>query len=233
MKDADPATRRPATSEDTAEADTNAGDHRPTAAQPRHLPVDPDVPEHGPASARRRAARVLRDRWDVLLVIAAGGALGSLARWTVTAVVTYTSVGVPWATWWENVTGAFILGALMVFILDVWPPSRYVRPFLGVGILGGYTTFSTYMLDTRTLLSTGQVPAAFGYLFGTLLAGLFAVWAGVLLARTAVTAVERRHQHRHRRRFRDVGRASATEPDPDHDSDHDPADPDLDARSGR
>jgi len=171
---------------------------------------------------------MLRERWDVLLVIAAGGALGSLARWAVTAAVPHADGGVPWATWWENVSGAFILGALMVCILDVWPPSRHLRPFLGVGILGGYTTFSTYMLDTRTLLSDGQVPAAFGYLFGTLVTGLLAVEAGILLARTVVAALERRHRHRHQERPGHPGRISATEPSADPDPDRD-----LDARSGR
>jgi CrcB protein len=212
------------TTEDTAKAgaedkpeghDAGTDEDRHAATKPRHLPMDPDVPEQAAVSASRRAVRVLQDRWDILLVIAAGGALGSVARWGVTAALPHPADGVPWATWLENVTGAFILGALMVLILDVWPPSRFVRPFWGVGVLGGYTTFSTYMLDTRTLLGTGQVPAAFGYLFGTLLTGLLAVWAGVLLARAAVTAAERRHQHRHARR---------RSQDPDRD---------LDARSGR
>lgn len=71
----------------------------------------------------------------------------------------------------------------MVFVLDVWPSQRYVRPFLGVGLLGGYTTFSTYMLDARLLLGEGQVLTAFAYLGGSLLAGLLAVWAGIASAR--------------------------------------------------
>jgi CrcB protein len=74
----------------------------------------------------------------------------------------------------------------MVFVTDVWPPSRYVRPFLGVGVLGGYTTFSTYMLDTRTLVADGHVPLAVAYLFGTMAAGLAAVWAGIITSRLAV-----------------------------------------------
>ena len=140
--------------------------------------------------------RLVRERWDVLLVIAAGGAVGSIARWAVAVSVPHAPAALPWATWLTNVSGAFALGLLMVLVLDYWPPSRYVRPFVGVGVLGGYTTYSTYMLDTGTLLGHGQVPAAFAYLVGTLLAGLAAVWAGVLCARWAVTAMERRHRHR-------------------------------------
>ncbi len=161
------------------------------------LPVDPDAVEPAPRPDRRRAPGVLRGRWDILLVIAAGGALGSVGRWAVSTAVPHDADGVPWATWVENVTGAFVLGALMVLILDAWPPNRYLRPFLGVGVLGGYTTFSTYMLDTRTLLAEGQVPIALGYLFGTLLTGLFAVWAGIGAARAGVGALEHRRRHRH------------------------------------
>jgi len=136
----------------------------------------------------------LRRRWDVLAVIAVGGALGSVARWGVEVAVPQDPGQVPWSTWLVNVTGGLLLGALMVFVVDVWPPRRYVRPFLGVGVLGGYTTFSTYMLDVRTLLSRGEAGTAFGYLVGTLVTGLLAVWAGVLLARLAVRALERRRR---------------------------------------
>lgn len=184
---------------------------------------------------RGRAARMLRDRWDILLVIAAGGALGSVARWALTVAIPHAADQVPWATWLANVTGAFILGLLMVFVLDFWPPSRYVRPFLGVGVLGGYTTFSTLVLDTRTLLTSGQAPAAFGYLFGTVLLGLAAVWVGVLVARTAVAVLERRHRHD----SRDPAEAATgavpahhADSDPDGDPDSNP-DSDAAARSRR
>ena len=147
-------------------------------------------------SERRAPARhLLRDRWDVLLVISAGGALGSLARWALGEAIPHGPGEVAWATWLANVSGAFLLGVLMVFVLDVWPSRRYARPFLGVGVLGGYTTFSTYMLDTRDLLAAGELPAALGYLFGTLLTGLLAVWLGVVLVRAGIAAAVRRRSH--------------------------------------
>lgn len=171
---------------------------------------------------RLRAAHVLKARGDILLVIAAGGAVGSLARWAVSHAVPASPWGIPWGTWLANVTGGLALGVLMVFVLDVWPPRRYVRPFLGVGVLGGYTTFSTYMLDTRTLLADGHVAAGLGYLFGTLVAGLLAVAAGVVLARSLVRLGARRH------RLRRTARA------PDSDSVIDPdIDPDPSTRSMR
>jgi len=124
-------------------------------------------------------------RWDVLLVVAVGGALGSLGRWALSQAVTTAPGGFPWATLLANVSGGFAIGVLMVFVLDVWTPSRLVRPFLGVGVLGGFTTVSTYLLDTRALIVADRAPLAASYVFGTLAAGLTAVWAGILLARLA------------------------------------------------
>jgi CrcB protein len=162
------------------------------------LPVDPDLPEEQglDRGEERRRSGVLRSRWDVLLVISAGGALGSLARWGVGELVPWSGDGFPWATFVENVSGGFALGVLMVFLLDVWPPRRYLRPFLGVGVLGGYTTFSTYMLEARDLLVGGEPAVAFTYLAGSLVAGLTAVWLGIALARAAAgeTRPRRRRQ---------------------------------------
>lgn len=147
------------------------------------LPIDSDTSGDTLAHAAHRWWGFLGPRWDVLIAIAAGGALGSLARWGVGELVPWSGTEFPWATFIENVSGGFALGVLMVFVLDVSPPHRYLRPFLGVGLLGGYTTFSTYMLDARHLLAEGQVPAAFAYLGGSLLAGLVAVWTGIAVAR--------------------------------------------------
>jgi CrcB protein len=122
-------------------------------------------------------------RPDVLLVIAAGGALGSAARWALNTAIDAAPGSFVRATFIENVSGGFLLGALMILVLEVWPPSRYVRPFLGVGVLGGYTTFSAYMLDARELFAAGRGPLALLYLGGTLVVGLCAVLGGMALAR--------------------------------------------------
>lgn len=139
---------------------------------------------------------LLRDRWDVLLVISAGGALGSLGRWGVGQLQPWTGSGFPWGTFVANLTGAFALGILLVFVHEVWPPGRYLRPFVGVGLLGGYTTFSTYMLETQDLLLDGRVSVAMIYLFGTLAAGLLAAWVGGVTARLVVHLARRRRQAR-------------------------------------
>lgn len=138
---------------------------------------------------------VVSSRWDILLVISAGGALGSLARWGVGELLPWSGEDFPWATFIENTSGGFALGFLMVFLLDVWQPRRYVRPFLGVGLLGGYTTFSTYMLETRDLLVGDHLATAMAYLGGSLLAGLTAVWLGIGSARLIVGLAQRRGRH--------------------------------------
>ncbi len=88
-------------------------------------------------------------------------------------------VDFPWATLAANVTGCLLLGVLMVLLLDVWRPGRYLRPFLAVGVLGGFTTFSAYTAETLALLQEGRVPVALAYVFGSVLSGLLATWAGI------------------------------------------------------
>lgn len=136
-----------------------------------------------PVPGRGRFRRHLLADWDVYLVIAAGGAGGGLARWGVGAALHTAPGAIPWGTLLINVSGSFLLGALMVCVLDVWPSGRYVRPFWAVGVLGGYTTFSTYTVEARDLLAAGEPARAFSYTVGSLAAGLLAVSAGIVLVR--------------------------------------------------
>ena len=149
----------------------------------------------GVAPAQRRApgprpllrlSRGLRRRRDVLALISLGGAVGSVARWGIAEALPHAPSAFPWATALTNVSGCFAIGVLMVLALEVWPPSRYVRPFLGVGVLGGYTTFSTAMLETRSLAAAGRPALAAGYAVGSALAALVAVVVAIVLTRIAV-----------------------------------------------
>lgn len=125
-------------------------------------------------------------RPDVVAVVAVGGALGSLARWGVGHALPSSPGAFAWSTFTVNVTGCFLIGVLMVLVIEVWSPSRYVRPFLGIGVLGGFTTFSTAMLDTRATVAAGHPALAAAYLFGSLFAGLLAVWLALVLTRGAL-----------------------------------------------
>ncbi|TNC24131.1 fluoride efflux transporter CrcB [Amycolatopsis alkalitolerans] len=146
--------------------------------------VDPDVDLRVPAQRRELFA----SHGAVLIVISLGGGLGALARYGLARALPTPSGGFPWNTFLTNVIGCFLIGVLMVLITEVWSAHRLVRPFLGVGFLGGFTTFSTYASDFRTLLRPGTVGVAFAYLAGTVLAALAAVLVGVWLTRTVTGA---------------------------------------------
>jgi CrcB protein len=95
-------------------------------------------------------------RWDVLLAIGAGGALGSLARYGLSEAIPHPRGGFAVATLITNVVGCLLIGVLMGVLTTMARPHRLLRPFLGVGILGGFTTFSTYVIDTLDQLTTGR-----------------------------------------------------------------------------
>jgi fluoride exporter len=132
----------------------------------------------GRPAGRRHGARVLA-------VISAGGVLGALARDGLTLALPTPAGGVPWATLLVNVSGCLLIGVLMVLVVEVWEAHPLVRPFLGVGVLGGYTTFSTAVVDVQRLIVAGRPAVALGYLAGTAAAALAAVQVGVVLTRAA------------------------------------------------
>jgi len=77
----------------------------------------------------------------------------------------------------------------MVLLLELRPTSRYLRPFVGVGLLGGYTTFSAVMLELQDLLAEERAATALLYLAATLVLGVLAVWTGVLAGATVVRRI--------------------------------------------
>ncbi|MHB1594634.1 MAG: fluoride efflux transporter CrcB [Streptosporangiaceae bacterium] len=119
-----------------------------------------------------------------LAAVGAGGALGSTARYLVELAVP-TVPGFPWPTFTVNVVGSFVLGLLMVYLLDVWPPRRELRLFLTTGIIGGFTTFSSFATEVALQLHAGGIALADAYALSSLVAGVAAVWAGVMTARFA------------------------------------------------
>ncbi|GID96397.1 putative fluoride ion transporter CrcB [Amorphoplanes digitatis] len=132
--------------------------------------MDPDVDLSTPAGRAELGPHAL----PVLAAISAGGVLGALARWGIGAAWPHDPRAFAWSTWTINLTGCLLIGVLMVFVTRVWPRRRLIRPFWGVGVLGGYTTFSGASVDAlRAAPGTGLI-----YVAATLVGALLAVWAG-------------------------------------------------------
>jgi CrcB protein len=145
-----------------------------TAPETQSLRVRPERPP------RQRAWRA---QAPVVAVVALGGALGAMARYALTLWWPTPPGGFPWATFWTNVAGCAVIGVFMVVISEVWAAHRLVRPFFGTGVLGGFTTFSTYAVDIQRLTDSGHARTGLAYLAATLLAALAAVWLAAWAAR--------------------------------------------------
>jgi fluoride exporter len=120
--------------------------------------------------------------YRVVLVVAAGGVLGALARYGIQSAFPRTSHEWPWPVLLINVAGGLAIGLLMGWLERADAPSPYLRPFAGAGILGGFTTQSTSSLDGYHLFDAGRPVAAACYLALTLAGALLATMAGLALA---------------------------------------------------
>lgn len=122
----------------------------------------------------------------VILAIAAGGALGAVARHYMThQVALLAGSGFPWGTLAVNVLGSFIMGLLVEATALFWSPALELRAFLVVGVLGAFTTFSTFSLDVALLYERGQLAAAAAYVAASALLTVLALFAGLAVVRTA------------------------------------------------
>ncbi|MFJ8942759.1 fluoride efflux transporter CrcB [Streptomyces sp. NPDC102395] len=150
------------------------------------------APETKTLRARTRPPRpsARRGQAPVVAVVALGGALGATARYAASLHWPAPPGGFPWATLWTNVVGCAVIGVFMVVVTEARTAHRLVRPFFGTGVLGGFTTFSTYAVDIQKLVDSGHPGPGLAYLAATLLAALSAVW----LASTAARRVLKRRQ---------------------------------------
>lgn len=141
-------------------------------------PFDPDL------DRRPRQLAVPPARAAELATIAAGGAVGTLARYGIAVVV--PSGTVPWPTLAVNLTGAALLGFLVVALAGGGRRRHLIRLGIGTGAIGAYTTMSALAVETADLARHGQVPDATAYLVVSMVAGLVLAWAGGRLARMVV-----------------------------------------------
>jgi len=118
--------------------------------------------------------------------VAIGGALGSMARfWLGIAVAELVGARFPWGTLLINVVGSFVIGWFDVLTGEFgsWTVPPDARVFVLVGICGGFTTFSSFSLQTMQLLQGGEAVRAGAYVLGSVALCLLSVWAGMMLAR--------------------------------------------------
>lgn len=124
---------------------------------------------------------------QMLLSIAVGGATGALLRhYTAGAVTRAFGTGFPYGTFCVNILGSLIMGFLVTAFALKFQASQELRGFLTVGLLGSFTTFSTYSLETVLLIERGDWQGAGLYAFGSLFVGVAALFIGMWLGRVLV-----------------------------------------------
>ena len=140
-------------------------------------PIEPEVLQALP-NARGNPRQT-----TVIAVIAAGGAMGTLARYGVGLTMPTRTGSFPIATLLINVVGCLLLGVVAEMLAERERP--LLRPFLGTGVLGGFTTFSTFAVETRALIADGRPATGALYVGITAVTALVAAWAGLRLGRAA------------------------------------------------
>ena len=118
-----------------------------------------------------------------ILLVGLGGFCGAVARYLVSGFMLKVSAAFPWGTLVVNVLGSFLLGFLMALVTETLAISPNERLFLAIGFLGSFTTFSTFIYETNSLLEEGEFLLAGVNLFSSLLLGLFGLRLGIWLAR--------------------------------------------------
>ena len=122
------------------------------------------------------------------LIVAAGGAVGSWLRYVVARLWLQTgptaAAAFPWATLWVNIAGSFAMGLLAGWLARAGAQAEGLRLLLGVGVLGGFTTFSAFSLEVVLLAERGAVGTAALYVAVSLAASLAGLFAGLTLVRS-------------------------------------------------
>jgi len=149
---------------------------------------------NGESAAGGAAAR--SGEWPLLTVIALGGAVGAEGRYGVGLIFPHGQGQFPWSTVLINASGCLLIGALMVLLSELTSPHRLARPFLGVGVLGGYTTFSTFAVDAQQLVAAGHLWRAVAYVSTMVVVCAACVWLAIAATRQTARAVGTLMSHR-------------------------------------
>ncbi len=140
-------------------------------------------------SASRSQASFAWPRPGIVAAVGAGGVVGACLRYEVAQALPTGPAAFPGSTLLINVTGSFVLGALLTVLLERWRPSEYVRPLIASGLIGAYTTWSTFVVEADQLFQHGHLSVGLAYLAASLCGGLLAAWVGVLAGRLEPRAV--------------------------------------------
>lgn len=161
----------------------------PTGGDDPGVPLDPDIDfgSSGGLDPRRRR-RIIRPQVIILISLALGGSVGAVARYAISLGLPTETGRFPWGTFLINLSGSFVLGFLLITLIEQFPMGRLARPVFGTGVIGAYTTFSTFMVEAVQLIRAGRSEIAVAYLGGSLVLGLLAVTIGMLGARAILRA---------------------------------------------
>lgn len=124
---------------------------------------------------------------EKLVLVAVGGAIGAVLRFLSVGWVGRAMGEVAFGTIFVNVAGSFLMGVCAVLLLEKAPDgAARIAPFIITGVFGGFTTFSAFSLDAYRLYETGRTLAAAGYVGGSVLLSLLALFVGIALARAVL-----------------------------------------------
>lgn len=151
-------------------------------------PLAEQVTGHGTGAGARPGRGAWRGQGPVVCAVAVGGGAGAAARYGASLLWPTPTGAFPWTTFTVNAVGCAVIGVFLVLITEVWAAHRLVRPFFGTGVLGGFTTFSTYAVDVQRLLDAGHPAAGLACLAATPVVAMAVVWAAVAATRRAIGA---------------------------------------------
>ncbi|MCU0270065.1 MAG: CrcB family protein [Acidimicrobiales bacterium] len=163
------------------------------------IPVDPDLVDAEPVHAPGEPApAAFRPDLRLVAAVAAGGALGAPARYALSELLPRDAGELPVATLLANVVGSLLLGVVVIWLLERFRPTRYLRAFVGTGVLGAFTTMSTFAAEATLLVRDDAAVLAGVYVALTVVLGLGAARLGMTLGRELPHHVDHPAHPRHR-----------------------------------
>ncbi|MVZ97125.1 fluoride efflux transporter CrcB [Sphingorhabdus sp. IMCC26285] len=118
-----------------------------------------------------------------IILVMSGGAIGAGLRFGLSRALPYAGQGWPWSTFAANILGGLAMGVLAAWVLRGDNSAEPLRLFVGVGVLGGFTTFSAFSLEMAQMIEQGQTELAAGYALASVLLALGALFAGMTAAK--------------------------------------------------